>query len=49
MHTLVMVYRITGGIFFLLAGLVYLGVSLVPGTIVGIIAIVAGIALLAGQ
>lgn len=44
-----MIYRISGGVFFVLAGLAYLGVALVPTTVLGVLGIVAGIALLAGQ
>ncbi len=43
-----MIYRIAGGIFFILAGLVYLGVAAIPPAIVGVLALVAGIALIAG-
>lgn len=44
-----MVYRIAGGIFFILVGLMYLGVTAIPLTVLGVIALVAGIALIAGQ
>jgi hypothetical protein len=44
-----MIYRISGGVFFLLVALVYLGVTAIPLVIVGIVALVAGISLLAGQ
>jgi hypothetical protein len=43
-----MVYRICGGLFFLVYGLVSLGMA-IPAIIVGILAIIAGVALLAGK
>ena len=43
-----MIYRIAGGIFFILAGLVYLGIAQIPQSFVGVLALVAGIALIAG-
>jgi len=43
-----MVYRITGGITFLLLGLQAFGVGVIPGVIVGIFALVTGVSLLAG-
>ncbi len=46
-HT-AMVYRITGGIWFLLTGLAALGIFTTPAVVLGILALVAGIALLAG-
>lgn len=42
-----MVYRILGGITFVLMGLVAFGVS-IPHIIVGVCALIAGVALLAG-
>lgn len=44
-----MIYRIAGGIFFILLGLSYLGITAIPFVVIGIIALVAGIALIAGQ
>jgi hypothetical protein len=43
-----MIYRISGGIFLILAGLDYCGLLNAGGIIIGIFGIVAGIALLAG-
>ena len=43
-----MVYRIAGGVFFILAGLVDLGVTAVPLAVLGVVAFIAGIALIAG-
>ena len=43
-----MVYRITGGLFLLCLGLNMLGVAVIGGTVVGVLGVVAGIALLAG-
>lgn len=42
-----MIYRITGGIAFLLIGLQNVGVG-IPPMVTGIFAIIAGVALLAG-
>lgn len=43
-----MVYRIAGGIFFIVLAIGYFGIYDVPGAIMGVIALVAGIALIAG-
>lgn len=43
-----MVYRITGGIAFLLIGLTYLGVAAIPSSVTGVFTLIAGIALLVG-
>lgn len=43
-----MVYRITGGIWFLLTGITMLGIVAIPVVVLGVLALVAGIALLAG-
>lgn len=43
-----MVYRISGGIFLTLLGLAMVGISPLSQEVVGIIGIIAGIALLAG-
>jgi hypothetical protein len=43
-----MVYRITGGIFLLLTGLIAIGITAIPAVLVGVLALIAGIALLAG-
>jgi hypothetical protein len=43
-----MIYRIAGGIFLILTGLAAIGFIGVPAAIIGLCAIVAGIALLAG-
>lgn len=43
-----MIYRISGGIGLLLLGLSTLGVAAIPGAIIGVCLLVAGIALLAG-
>lgn len=43
-----MVYRIAGGIFLLLLAISAIGGDFLPGIVVGIIGIIAGIALLAG-
>ncbi len=42
------IYQITGGAFFILAGLAALGMG-IPSLIIGIVGIIAGIALLAGK
>jgi len=42
------VFRICGGIFFILAGLGYLGVTAIPNVVLGVFALIAGIALLVG-
>lgn len=42
-----MVYRIAGGIFLTLLGLQFFGIS-IPPSIMGVIGILAGVALLAG-
>lgn len=44
-----MVYRICGGIAFLLLGLSAVGIAQVPEYLTGVFLIIAGIALLAGQ
>jgi hypothetical protein len=43
-----MVYRIVGGIFLLVFGLSLCGVTIVSGMVMGILGIIAGVALLAG-
>jgi len=43
-----MIFRISGGVFFLLAALAYFGAAAIPLAIIGVVALVAGIALLAG-
>lgn len=43
-----MTYRILGGIFIILLGLSLVGITILPDIAVGIIGIIAGIALLAG-
>jgi hypothetical protein len=43
-----MIYRIAGGIFLLLTGLAAIAGLGIPASVIGICAIVAGIALLAG-
>lgn len=43
-----MIYRIAGGIYLALVGLSLLGLMAVPSMVLGIFALVAGIALLAG-
>lgn len=44
-----MVYRITGGLAFLFLGFSAVGFTEIPPIITGVLLIVAGIALLAGQ
>lgn len=44
-----MIYRITGGIFFLLTAFSLLGITTFPAAITAVFALIAGIALLAGQ
>lgn len=44
-----MVFRITGGIGLLLLGLQMVGVAAIPSLIIGVLLLVAGIALIAGQ
>ena len=44
-----MVFRISGGIFFLLAAIGYFGIVSIPAVLMGVVALVAGIALIAGQ
>ena len=43
-----MIYRIAGSIFFILAALSYFGLAAVPLIVIGVFALAAGIALLAG-
>ncbi len=43
-----MVYRICGAIFFILMGIKLLGVGSTPDPIIGVAALIAGIALIAG-
>lgn len=43
-----MLYRISGGIFFLLLGVTQCGFSMIPLFVIGIFGIIAGIALLFG-
>jgi hypothetical protein len=43
-----MVYRILGGLFILALGLQMVGLASIPNNIVGVLGIIAGIALLAG-
>ena len=43
-----MVFRITGGIYLILVGLAAFGIA-IPALIIAVLALVAGIALLAGQ
>lgn len=43
-----MVYKIAGGFFFILTGAVALGVAGVPSALIGVLALIAGVALLAG-
>jgi hypothetical protein len=43
-----MVFRIGGGIFLILTGVAAIGVVGIPPVIIGVCAIVAGVALLAG-
>jgi hypothetical protein len=42
------IYQIAGGAFFILSSLVFFGMS-IPALVMGIVALVAGIALLAGK
>lgn len=44
-----MVYRISAGLFFLLTAFSLFGVITIPSWATGVLALVAGIALLAGQ
>ena len=44
-----MVFKLAGGLYFILAGISALGVVGVSGPILGVVALVAGIALIAGQ
>lgn len=43
-----MVYRITGGIFFLCLGLSMAGIAHLESSLIGVVGIIAGLALLAG-
>ena len=43
-----MVYRIAGGIFFILIALEYFGFGQIPKVVTGIFALLAGVALLLG-
>lgn len=44
-----MIFRIAGGIFFLALALQYLHIAELPTVFLGILALVAGVALLAGK
>lgn len=44
-----MIFRIVGGLWFLLEGLTQIGVVGVPGIVLGILAIIAAAALFAGR
>ena len=44
-----MVFRFAGGVFFILAAVQYSGLIGVPGLLLALVALVAGIALIAGQ
>lgn len=41
-------FRIAGGIFIILLGVSYLGVYTAPSAVLGVIGVIAGVALLAG-
>lgn len=43
-----MVYKIIGGIFLVLLGLSLCGITVIPSIVVGILGVIAGVALLAG-
>lgn len=43
-----MVYRIMGGIFITLLALTFCGITILPSLALGVIGVIAGIALLAG-
>lgn len=45
----IMIYRITGAIFFIATAIELLGLAAIPSAILGIIGLIAGIALAAGQ
>lgn len=44
-----MIFRITGAIFFIATAIELLGLAAIPSAILGIIGLIAGIALAAGQ